>query len=621
MYHQKKIGIFISHIFGDFQRDLCQGIIDTASEFGYITEIFSSTDGEDMSSCSLGEQSILDIPNYDEFSAVCFASGTYLLNSLRVNITETLRNRCSCPIIEVTQSAASFPYITLDNDQSAALLTEHMISTHHHRRVCYLGRSTEYNMENPLARNRFRRYVETMERHALPVHETDYCFCDDSYEAVEAALDHFLQTAPRPGAIICYNDRMALTLMETLCRRGLRIPEDIAVAGFDDLEISRNITPSLSTVTLPVYEMGQCAAKLLLDAIQGAPLPPRTAITAEPIYRASCGCRKKAPARNSLYENKLMAQIKSLERSMLGDIKMSSVLYSVRELEEGMNLLERFLPRIKNCHECYICLYQNWDAVAPHIQEIASAEDSADDTDLLIMPFAYRDGKRIHGCSFTKQSILPDYIYADSQSSYIYSPLYFEDRAFGYAAISYKDNLLSYQFDFLTWMGNVSRMLKNICEKKQTELLVRRLEDIYMKDELTGLYNRQGFRLLAEPLVTQAKQHGERLHITTFHPTQIEAIREQYGQEEGFFALRVLGHALTHVCTPGMIAARPAEDLFCVLCANDSSENVSKIGESVQSYLENYSRLSSKKYDINVTYKHTSFSAETIADVQDLLLS
>ena len=83
MYQAKKIGIFISHIFGEFQRSLCQGIIDKATEFGYIVEIFSSTDGEDVGSYSLGESSILRIPNYDEFSGVCFASGTYLLTSLR----------------------------------------------------------------------------------------------------------------------------------------------------------------------------------------------------------------------------------------------------------------------------------------------------------------------------------------------------------------------------------------------------------------------------------------------------------------------------------------------------------------------------------------------------------
>lgn len=75
MYQAKKIGIFISHIFGEFQRSLCQGIIDKAAEFGYIVEIFSSTDGEDVGSYSLGESSILRIPNYDEFSSVLSSGG------------------------------------------------------------------------------------------------------------------------------------------------------------------------------------------------------------------------------------------------------------------------------------------------------------------------------------------------------------------------------------------------------------------------------------------------------------------------------------------------------------------------------------------------------------------
>lgn len=106
MYQAKKIGIFISHIFGEFQRSLCQGIIDKAAEFGYIVEIFSSTDGEDVGSYSLGESSILRIPNYDEFSGVCFASDTYLLTSLKERIAQTLAEKCTCPIIEITQRNA-----------------------------------------------------------------------------------------------------------------------------------------------------------------------------------------------------------------------------------------------------------------------------------------------------------------------------------------------------------------------------------------------------------------------------------------------------------------------------------------------------------------------------------
>ncbi|MBD5488743.1 MAG: diguanylate cyclase [Lachnospiraceae bacterium] len=67
MYHTKKIGVFVSHIVGEYQRRICQGIIDQASESGYCVEIFSSTDEKISGNYRLGEESILRIPNFDNF--------------------------------------------------------------------------------------------------------------------------------------------------------------------------------------------------------------------------------------------------------------------------------------------------------------------------------------------------------------------------------------------------------------------------------------------------------------------------------------------------------------------------------------------------------------------------
>lgn len=218
---------------------------------------------------------------------------------------------------------------------------------------------------------------------------------------------------------------MAISLIDILSRHGYRVPGDIAVTGFDDLALGQNIVPALSTVTFPIYEMGQKAMELLLDAINGTPLPDTTVLMAEPLYRNSCGCVKKMNKSPGLYEHHLMERINTLENSMLNNIKMASVLCSVKDLDEGMELMEKFLPRIRNCYELYICLYQNWNAVSPHIQEITSSQEEYTDAGILIMPFAYQNGKRLHQCSFTKRGILPDYIYTRSQSSYVFSPCFF----------------------------------------------------------------------------------------------------------------------------------------------------------------------------------------------------
>jgi len=614
MYQAKKIGIFISHIFGEFQRSLCQGIIDKATEFGYIVEIFSSTDGEDVGSYSLGEGCILRIPNYDEFSGVCFASDTYLLPSLKERIAHTLAGKCTCPIIEITQHKAAFPAVVLDNDKAAAQLTEHLITEHHYKRICYLGNC----LENDFSEKRFQYYQSIMEKYHLPISKNDYYTCDYSYESITNALDSFLKSDIKPDSIICYNDRMAMSLMEALYKHGLRIPEDVAVVSFDNLEIGRNVTPALSTVTFPIYEMGQTTMNLLLNTFKGKTLPDRTVITAEPLYRSSCGCALKKKTLPDLYENRLVERIHTLENAMLNNIKMTTTLYHIRELDEGMELLEKFLPRIDNCHEFYICLYQDWDSIPSHIREITAAQEEHKDKDILMMPFAYKDGKLLHPCSFTKKHTLPDYIYTDSQSAYIYSPLYFEDREFGYVALSYKDNILAYQFNFLTWIVNVSRMLRNICESKQTDLMVSCLEDIYMRDDLTGLYNRQGFHQLTESYLEQAKRNNASLLAMVFDLDGLKTINDTFGHLEGDFAIRVLGHALRHSCTEETLLARISGDEFFALAADITEETAKEITGAIHKYLDNYNKLHTKKYNISVSSGYALESAQSIMDIQEL---
>lgn len=610
MYHTKKIGIFVSHIFGDFQRDLCQGLIDKASEFGYTAEIFASADGEDLGDYSLGEASILRIPDYNAFSGICFLSGTYLLSSLREKISVLLKEKCSCPVIEIRQTDTVFPHIILDNNSAAAQLTQHMITIHHHTRICYLGSS----LEADFSEKRFGYYRSVMEKNHLPVHESDYCSCDSTAESLETALNHFLKTG-RPDSVICYNDRLAVSLMELLHSKGFRIPEDIAVAGFDNLEIGQNLIPALTTVTFPIYEMGQKAMELLFEAINKKTLPFETLITAEPLYRASCGCHGEKIPVSPFYTNHLTKRIHSLESSMMQDIKMSAAMQGIHDLDKAMELLEKFLSRIDDCSEFYLCLYPNWNAISSHIQKLTQNPEE-EDSNLLTLAFAYKAGKRLPECYFTSNSLLPDYLCTASDSAYIYTPLFFASREFGYAVFSYKDNQLSYPFHLLTWIANINTMLNNICEKRQTSLLINRLEDIYMKDELTGLYSARGFRMAGTEWIGQAK---DSLLAMIIQLHEISLIRHTFGRLESSFAIQVLAHAIEHSCDETMLLSHPGGGEFYILARGCTTKDADRITAMINRYLENYNRLHTKPYLIHAdsAYEWIENSQE-ISDIQDI---
>lgn len=598
MYHTQKIGIFISHIFGEYQRNLCQGITDRASEYGYITEIFTSTDGEDLGPYSQGEKSILRIPNFDQFSGVVFASGTYPQQDLKEQILAALKEECRCPVLEITQTNPHFPALMLDNDSCAAKLTTHLIETHHCRRICYLGNELETDFSD----HRYALYRQVLDNHGMECSPQDFYSCSYTKNSIAAALDFFLQTGQAPDAIICYNDRMAVILMELIQEKGLRIPEDIRIAGFDDLEIGRNTLPDLTTVTFPLYETGQKAFDLLLEAnASHTPLPALTTVEASPIYRGSCCPQKKSRQLNPLpFENMLQHTLRTQENSMLEDIKLSASIYSIADLEDGMDLLEEYVASIENCRGFYICLYPDWNHIPGHIRQITSMPDDYEDTDVLTMPFAWQDGRRMPGCSFTRKNILPDFLYARANASYIYAPLFFGERSFGYAAFCFQNGQISARFDLLIFLRNINIMLKHLYDCRQTDLLVSRLEDVSGKDELTGLPNRHGFRRSADALLQQAASEGRELLSMQFFLPDLPEIARCHGRGERDFAICVAGHALESAVPTSACISHQGGGEFLLLAMPGSASQADEIERRIHSYLQNYSRLHARPYEIAI---------------------
>ena len=101
-----------------------------------------------------------------------------------------------------------------------------------------------------------------------------------------------LERRRRPTAIVCGNDLMALGAYFAIGEHGLRVPDDVSVVGYDDLEdIASHIQPALSTIRLPYYEMGRLAAEHLLGGTAGS-LPRRTLIPARPCPERRSGLRR-----------------------------------------------------------------------------------------------------------------------------------------------------------------------------------------------------------------------------------------------------------------------------------------------------------------------------------------
>ncbi len=174
-------------------------------------------------------------------------------------------------------------YVTYSNKDSAADMIRYLLGKGHERIAVIAGHPHSY----PTAQ-RLLGIQMAMQQAGLPLPADYIRYGDWEYESGKKETRAILQLDPLPTAIFAMNDLMAAGCMNTLQTQGLRIPEDIAVAGFDNREIASYLQPPLTTIALPTPEIGVRAALHMIDMISNPkPHPAREIIHCSIVERES----------------------------------------------------------------------------------------------------------------------------------------------------------------------------------------------------------------------------------------------------------------------------------------------------------------------------------------------
>ncbi|MBN1326627.1 MAG: GntR family transcriptional regulator [Candidatus Cloacimonetes bacterium] len=178
----------------------------------------------------------------------------------------------------------SIPSITIDNFNSCYESTNYLWSLGH-RHIGFISGL----LDSDVCKERLQGYVSAlnaygMEEDAAMIFKGDY-----SYESGSKAAEYFLSLPEPPTAIMCANDSMAIGAMKVIQENGLKIPDDISIIGFDDIEIASRIFPTLTTNAAPITEMAEKSVSMLLSAISGKDIDYEHIIMpARLITRESC---------------------------------------------------------------------------------------------------------------------------------------------------------------------------------------------------------------------------------------------------------------------------------------------------------------------------------------------
>lgn len=266
------IGMILPDNTNPYFAEIARSIEDASRRQGYST-ILCNTDGDPAKELTYIQ--VLLEKQVDGIILVS-AGGTGTQNAL-------LQNSIAVVMVDRADPLLYCDSVQVDNVQGGWLATRHLLDLGHRRIPCLAGPSTVVPSDGRVLGYRNAMCEAPDAQTHIRVLKGDFR-ADSGYELTRMLLDE----TPMPTAIFACNDLMAIGAMRAIQERGLCVPHDISVVGFDDITLSRYITPPLTTIAQPKYKMGQLALQLLLERINEKKLPIRfPVLECELIVRAS----------------------------------------------------------------------------------------------------------------------------------------------------------------------------------------------------------------------------------------------------------------------------------------------------------------------------------------------
>jgi len=274
---------------GSYQVLLWTGIADKAEELG--VDLFCLSGGLLNHSLIFQYEQyknlIFELITRESVDGIILCGGT-MGNFVSSDVFRAFAQKFQVPIISIARIVQGIPAICIDNSTGMHAIVAHLIQDHGCRRLGIV----QGPLQNSDALQRFTIYKDTLKEFGIP-YDPDLTY-EGNFQVDSGALavKHWLDVKKlKFDAVIGSNDNMALGAMQELKARGINVPYDVRVTGFDDIEDAQTVIPPLSTVRQPCYEQAGLALTRMVEAIRGKTLPPTENMATELVIRKSCGCQ------------------------------------------------------------------------------------------------------------------------------------------------------------------------------------------------------------------------------------------------------------------------------------------------------------------------------------------
>ena len=284
---RKIIGVLINSFDGFYQSPVCIGIKKVAEERNFNVLFFAGGALESTSRDEAKQNVIYDLVNTDKLDGLVICSGL-LLNYIGLDkFIKFLKQFKDIPMVSIGIDIKDIPSIVFDNRECMNVMVNHLIEVHNYSKIAFIT-GTSSNLEAVM---RFKGYKDALKQHSIPYDEELIVEGDFHKLSAVKAIDELMITRnKKPEAIVVANDEMAIEVFYRLKQMGIEVGKDIALTGFDNVEVASSFSHAFTTIEQPIFDMASMAAKFIDLVSDGKYVPQCTYLKGKLIVRESCGC-------------------------------------------------------------------------------------------------------------------------------------------------------------------------------------------------------------------------------------------------------------------------------------------------------------------------------------------
>lgn len=595
----KYVAICSAGIDEDYNDTLLEAFYSLADTFGFKLLFFNSFSSlYYYEKHDIGESNIFHLMNYELLDGIVLLSETVKNEGVRNEIVKKAM-ALHLPVVTIDHYIEGCYNINFQYESAMEQIVTHLIEEHHYKRINFIAGF----QGNRFSDERLEAYKAVLERHGIPVEEGRIGYGGFWSVPTKLVIDAFLESdLPFPEAIVCANDSMAVAACRYLAKAGYRVPEDVAVTGFDGIPEALEHLPRITTAKHDYPKAALLAFQILQRCFCGEDVEKQSWVDSIFISGRSCGCEWDGARMYSSLIQKLYEKMDDYSQFNRDQIDMTADLIDNDSFQGVFDNLKKYAGNF--CADTFwLCIIDDFltqkEALADIIEESGYKRTKYSDT--MDVMLAQIDGEWIGITDFPTGSLVPklDEI-LDIENNVMFLPLHVLEQTIGYVALVYRPEKMRMTYTYQFFM-NISNALETTRIHQKQQAIINSLENKYVHDPMTGLYNRRGFYQRLGSVYEECVEKGSLLMVASVDLNGLKPINDTYGHADGDLAISAVGRALNEVSGGKYTCARFGGDEFVVAGQVGTEEETERFRQGIARYLSDFNAHSEKPYQVGAS--------------------